>query len=365
MRALLSHQDNTRTIHLGRPPSAMWSEVIARDREAMRTLFEESANEIRRRLGGVLCDVIKGPFLLLYYAKVRASRGELLGESNALARATGSSKAARRTMATFQRAYSLSHLGGCTAAVVAHPQHGMVHLRCLDWDVARRQIAAATRIFDFRKDGRLVFKAVGIAGMVGVLSGMRPGAFSATLNFAPSKDAVSPWLREEPTLLLRRALETCTTYTAAVDFLSKPKVSAPVYFTVCGVRPREACVIEIAHDSDGWQETHIRRIEDRPWLVQTNHYDPDGRLADENKHSTDADKGPENPAGSDLERSSVERRAFTEQQLAALAGAGGNTPLDELIQLLGKSPTENALTVQQMAFIPGTGEIRAWAGTGG
>src|SRR5262245_711854 len=196
MRAPLSQPHNTRSVHLGRPPSAMWNDVIARDREAMRALFEEGANEIRKRVGGVMCNVIKGPFLVLYYTKVRASRGALLDESNTLARAIGSSKAARRTMATLERAYSLSHLGGCTAAVVRDPRHDMVHLRCLDWHMARQEIAGATRIFEFEKDGRLVFRAVGIAGMVGVLSGVRPGVFSATINFAPAKNAISPLLRE-------------------------------------------------------------------------------------------------------------------------------------------------------------------------
>ena len=340
----------------------MWNEVIASDREAMRALFEEAANEIRKKIGGLLCNVIKGPFHLLYYAKVRASRNALLSESSALARAIGSSKAARRTMATFDRAYSLSHLGGCTAAVVRDPRLGMIHLRCLDWHMARQEIAAATRIFEFERDGRLIFRAVGIAGMVGVLSGVRPGVFSATINFAPTKDAVSPLLREEPTMLLRRALETCTSYSAAVDFLSKPEVSAPVYFTVCGTMPREACVIEIAHD-DGVQRTHIRRIEERPWLVQTNHYDPDGRLAEHNRYSPDPANGPNNAASSNLEMSSAARRTFMEEQLADLARAGGEPSLDRLIQLLGMPPTENELTVQQMAFIPRTGEIRAWAGT--
>ena len=338
----------------------MWNEVVARDREVMRALFEEGANEIRKRLGGVLCNVIKGPFHLLYYAKVHASRNALLSESSALARALGSSKAARRTMATFDRAYSLSHLGGCTAAVVRDPRLGMIHLRCLDWHMARQEIAAATRIFEFEKDGRLVFRAVGIAGMVGVLSGVRPGVFSATINFAPAKDAVSPLLREEPTMLLRRALETCTTYSAAVDFLSRPAVSAPVYFTVCGVLPREACVIEIAHD-EGVQRTHIRRIEERPWLVQTNHYDPDGRLAEHNTYPPHPTSVPGAISGN-LEMSSAARRAFMEEQLADHAKAGGEPSLDGLTELLGQPPTENEFTVQQMAFVPRTGEIRAWAG---
>ena len=69
-----------------------------------------------------------------------------------------------------------------------------------------------------------------------------------------------------PLFLLREVLETCDDYTEAVQMLMDMPLSSNVFFSVCGVRPGQACVIERTR-----KEAGVRRFRGRP-LCQANHY---------------------------------------------------------------------------------------------
>ncbi len=295
---------------------------------------------------------------VILFAICQLRRRHYLEESTALALALKVPLVDRRVMAALQRVYTLAH-AGCTAAVFEHRDLGMVHLRCLDWEDMRAEMADGTRILDFQRNGRTVFRAVGVVGTVGVLSGVRPGNYSVTINWAQSKSAITPWVRHDPTLLLRHVLETCGTYDEAVAKLSAVEVGAPVFYTVCGAAPGQGCVIEIAHF--GWlrQRCRIRRLGlETPWLVQTNHYDECGDLVDENippgprKRATWAEES--------LEVSSRERRRAMGEEVAKLVDLRAESAMDFMVALR-TPPVVNDHTVQQMLFRPKVDELHAWA----
>jgi hypothetical protein len=73
-------------------------------------------------------------------------------------------------------------LFGCTAVVLKVPGFGMVHVRNLDWSL--EEMGRTTIIVRLKKRGREVVTVTN-PGLVGVLSGMVPGKFSITLNWAP------------------------------------------------------------------------------------------------------------------------------------------------------------------------------------
>ena len=98
-------------------------------------------------------------------------------------------------------------LFGCTAGVRWLDGLGMVHLRTLDWPLAT--MGQATRFFRFQRGAR-EFVSVGVPGQVGVLSGMLPGGYSVTINWAPPIGR--PSFDFGPTFLLRDTLETCDRY---------------------------------------------------------------------------------------------------------------------------------------------------------
>jgi hypothetical protein len=355
--------ENTRAVYLDYSKGAdRWQEVIAQDTTVIRQLAEQNLSEIQTLTGKAIFKHF-GWLRHILYALYRLSPRPFLRESDALAEAMNSPKVDKKTMALLQRGYTLSHLAGCTAAVYHHLDLGMLHIRCLDWDMSPKEIAAATRIFEFKKGEEIVFRAVGIAGMVGVLSGVKPGKFSVTINWASSKDAWLPWLKPEPTLRLRDVFERCETYDGAVAALSRRELSTPVFFTVCGSKPGQACVIEVAHKGLLNQEINKREFNfAEGFLVQTNHYDEDGPLAKQNKY--DPSKRPfGNPSTIDLEKTSGARRRAMIGILKQLI-AGESQGLDAVAEdTLSQSPVQNRFTVQQMVMVPKTGQLRVWAGS--
>jgi hypothetical protein len=120
-------------------------------------------------------------------------------------------------------------------------------------------------------------------GFAGVLTGMAPGRFAASINQAPLKRRTEhPWLRPydmlanaiatwpirhiPPDQLLRNVFETCADFETAKLKLQTTPIARPVIYTLAGCRPGERCVIERT------EEHHLTRTEDtsaaNDWLVR-------------------------------------------------------------------------------------------------
>jgi len=308
-----------------------WAEVIRRDKQLVLDLIEEAKEDFP-----VIPDaVIKGAgwlFNKVYGLSGGRYRGEMSAWSDALGITPGE-------VALLNCTYELSHVGerlfGCTAGVRWVEGLGMVHVRSMDWPLSG--IGPATRLFHFIDGGREHY-SVGISGYVSVLSGMVPGAYSVTINWAPPTSI--PTFDWGPSFLLRETLETCQSYDEAVEVLANTRLSTSVFFTVCGVRRGQACVIERTRKA-----TAIRKPR-RGVLVQANHHVAPA-FQDNNASGFDADT---------LKDSRL--RAFTlEEELSSLKGASS---LEEVAACLDVSPVCNEQSYQQMAFCPGSGEVRAW-----
>ena len=106
-------------------------------------------------------------------------------------------------------------------------------------------------------------------GYTGVLQAMAPGRFAAAINQAPMRSPahflpfdwaigrVKIWRSSEPTPehLLRRVFETAASYDEAKQLLTQTPLCVGAIYTLSGVKPDEACVIERteteAHVVDG------------------------------------------------------------------------------------------------------------------
>lgn len=129
----------------------------------------------------------------------------------------------------------------CTAFAVE--QDNMIwHARNLDWWTDDGLLEKHTKIFDWKKGGKTVFQSVGWLGFIGVLSGMKPQAFSITLNAIISEEA--PNVAKPVSFLLREVLEKTTDYQAAKKKLEKTKIVCDCLLLLTGVKPSEIAVIE-------------------------------------------------------------------------------------------------------------------------
>jgi hypothetical protein len=310
-----------------------WDEVIDHDVAVVEKLAEEAEETY----------VAVSDFLLFLFGRFisighKLSGGYYRDEMKAWAEALGRPL---REVVLMNCIYTLSHvtsdtlsnLGvfGCTTGVISTPKFGMVHARILDWPM--RNIGKATRIFEFHEGAR-VFKTVGVAGYVGALSGMVPGEYSVTINWAPPNGR--PTFDFEPSFLLREVLTTCDTYAEAVYSLTNTKISTPVFYTVCGTKAKQACIIERTQT-----DSASRRIKGIA-LVQGNHHN-----AKDFMHNNDDELYEDSYARVDT------------LQTALVKTCGGNT-LEKIATCLHKKPINNIDSCQQMIFCPESGEMRVW-----
>lgn len=220
---------------------------------------------------------------------------------------------------------------GCTSVVTEITNLGLVCVRNLDWDLEDMGWSTITLRLD--SDDREIV-AVTNPGLVGMLSGMVPGEFSITLNWAPPSER--PRFNFGPVFLTRWVLENAADFEEAVEYLSSTPLSSPALFMVCGID--NACVVERT-----CKESAIRWYDGKNPLIVTNHYMTEGF---------------EDLNDSDFIGDSLGRY---QSALRAARRFKGKTLEDTLKILLGQDCL-NDLTVQQMAFSPTKAlyEVRAF-----
>lgn len=321
-------------IDLARSEATCWDEVIAREKATAGRLVQEAGSQFER-----VPELLRWVFARLY----QSSQGLYQREISAWAEGIGVSAG---TVTILNCAYELSHLRwpkllGCTAGVRWVDGLVMVHVRSLDWPLAT--MCAATRLFRFRRGAR-EFVTVGIPGQVGVLSGMLPGAYSVTINWAPP--VAFPTFDFGPAFLLRDTFETCDSYDAAVQRLTETRLSTSVFYTVCGAARGQACVIERTQ-----REAAVRPMPG-PVLVQANHHVA-GQFAKNNADILEGEAGEEVFT---LEGSS--RRAET--LCKTLDEMPSPVTLEALANTLNGGTVLNQDTCQQMVFCPASGDVKVW-----
>jgi predicted choloylglycine hydrolase len=321
-------------IDLDRPEADRWAETIAAEKENARKLIDRAAADLER-----VPRVARWSFGQLY----RMFGGLYQGEISAWAEALGVSVG---TATMLNCLYELSHLPqpkwlGCTAGIRWIEGHGMVHVRTLDWPIDG--MGEATRLFRFRR-GEREFISIAMPGQVGMLSGMLPGAYSVTINWAPP--AALPNFEFGPGFLLRDVFETCDTFGAAVERLEKTPLSTSVFFTVCGAEKGQACVIERTQSGAA-----VRPFTGRP-LVQANHH-----IAPTFARNNEAIR--EVPPEEEVFSidGSTKRVNIMQEGLASLPAAcsleSATAPLDVPTVL-------NSQTCQKMVFCPASGQFKLW-----
>jgi hypothetical protein len=328
----------TYSINLGIAEAKRWDEVIAREKAVAARLVQEAESEFAR-----VPELLRWVFVRLYQAFGGLYRDEIGAWAEALGVSVG-------TATVLNCAYELSHLHwprifGCTTGMRWIDGLGMIHVRNLDWPLA--SMGDATRLFRFRRGAR-EFVSVGVPAQVSVLSGMLPGVYSVTINWAPP--AAFPSFDFGPGFLLRDTLETCDTYNAAVQRLTETPLSTSVFFTVCGTEQGQACVIERT------QRAAVVRSKTGAVLVQANHHIA-GRFTKNNEDLLEAVEGEEEFS---LEGSSSRANTLSKSLTELLLPC----TLDSAAQVLDIPTVLNKMTCQQMVFCPRTRDVKVWRRTG-
>jgi len=152
-----------------------------------------------------------------------------------------------------------------------------LHCRTLDWGALFLRDLACE--ITFVRGEEMVFKASTWAGYLGVLTGMRPGCFSVSINYRKSANKADGSLVQNferglngawPVGYLVRHLLSrpdAPDYEAARLLFSSAKLMAPVYFTVGGISEDEGCVISRGPERN--MEAYSQSLATAP-ITQTN-----------------------------------------------------------------------------------------------
>jgi hypothetical protein len=171
----------------------------------------------------------------------------------------------------------------CTSIVAQTAAGKIYHVRNMDfWDGIwlTDHLKNLTMTVQYNKDGKTLFYATSFAGYVGVLSGMKPKAFSISLNtrYYPKNglknflyEIIAAIMEKNNSLvsfLTRDVLTKENNWNAAVENLSNGALIADVYYIVGGISANEGAVISRnrLNASDVWVLNSTRWFE-----VQTNY----------------------------------------------------------------------------------------------
>jgi len=168
----------------------------------------------------------------------------------------------------------------CTSIVAQTTEGKIYHVRNMDfWDGIwlTDHLKNITITLDFQKGGKTVFYATSFAGYVGVLSGMKPGAFSVSINtrYYPKNglknffyEIIAAVMEKNNSLvsfLSREVMTNQNDFASAIENLSNDPLIADVYYTVGGVSANQGAVISRnrLNASDVWvlNETHWYEVQ--------------------------------------------------------------------------------------------------------
>ena len=324
-----------------------WQQVLEKDAGQLTAVCNSMKEMLAHHGATIPVSIIGWLAYNLHYKR----HAYFIDESDLFAQHGGLSNS---LMAFLQRQYTWSHMACTTASVFDPATNEMVMLRSLDWPGAE-VLAKATRLHEFQDaQGKVQFLSAGLTGMVGVLTGIRPGAYSLALNFAHAKRSIRP--AADPTMMIRRLLEdtSVNSFAAARLAISKWNLGAPCFISLCGIAKGEGCVFEFlpggAHQ--------IREMGDKPYVVQPNHYD--------GKEDTEATRMMEQADTearfqATLAQSSGMRRRQVETRYNEWAAKpGGESVEDAALRIWSEVPVRNYETTQFVVMRPSKGEARIW-----
>lgn len=170
-------------------------------------------------------------------------------------------------------------LASCTSILSIDSQGHIIHGRNLDYNFKEVLVNLTVR-FKFWKNGTLLYEGDGEAGFLGLVTGLRHGAFGVTIN---ERNKGGSWESLYEVLLkktfsipyfIRKVLENATDFNQAVDMFMNEEFAAPCYLIVSGVNENEGVVI--TRDRDGVANlTRLNASDPEQWFIVQTNYDRD------------------------------------------------------------------------------------------
>ncbi|PAA81828.1 hypothetical protein BOX15_Mlig012925g5, partial [Macrostomum lignano] len=271
-------------VDLDEAPLTRWRNVVAHRGPQLRALIAQFRIFVRNMTGSeLLINLVDKDLTPLAHTLPQPFRDEIVGIANM----TGIPLGEVTLYNIFYEIFTV-----CTS-IVAEDQKGVLyHARNLDfglflgWDLANstwlitEYLRPAIVNIRFKKSGQTVFMSTNFAGYVGILTALKPGRFSLTMNERFNADGgyigVIEWILGKRDavwmgFLTRSVMETADSYAQAKQMLTGTKMLAPAYFILGGNSTMQGCIITRSRDAaiDVWERSAAAN---HTWyLLQTNY----------------------------------------------------------------------------------------------
>ncbi|XP_030419453.1 acid ceramidase [Gopherus evgoodei] len=274
----------TYIINLDLPPSRRWDKLLSDKKIELKTVIQSIKNIADAFVpSGKVVEIVDTKLVRLISTLPYPFNEELKGIANASGIPLGE-------IVLFNIFYEIFTV--CTSIVAEDKSGKLYHARNLDfglflgWDIKNsswiitQELKPLAVTLDFQRNNKTVFKSTNFAGYVGMVSGIKPGIFTLTMNERFSLDGgyigIFEWIlgRRDGMwmgFLTRTVLENGTSYQEAKDQLVNTRLLAPAYFILGGNKSGEGCVITRSRQAalDIWDLDANRGT----WYVVETNYD--------------------------------------------------------------------------------------------
>ncbi|QDZ18849.1 N-acylethanolamine-hydrolyzing acid amidase [Chloropicon primus] len=275
------------TVNLDLPPEERWREVCGALKNESKYLEEYLMESVHVNAAEEKMIEKLGEILLENYG--RDMRGEIKGCADALGVDFG-------LLMVLNLGYEVRRLGGgihnttgpcddcmhegqggnmCTSIVARQPDGNIVHGRNLDWNIPA-DLRNFVMTVKFTQNGQHVFTGGTIVGYMGILTGLKPGLFSVSIDerglggdlLGNMIMAVTNKNSLQPSHLLRKTLMEASNYDEAVQMLSTAPLIAPVYYIIAGISANDGALLT----RDRTKSVQPLFLDNNKWyLLQTNY----------------------------------------------------------------------------------------------
>ena len=261
------------TLDLDKDPLDRWANIVVDFKPAIQLLLAEfekmvpkAVVEAASLIGDAAIKYLPYPYGL-----------EIVGVATAIDRSVGDVLLANILYEVSAYGHGKLNERACTSIVAESLNGTILHGRNLDYHFTDA-LQNLTIIVDFYKSGKRLYTGTMFAGMVGLLTGMKPNGFTVTLNERDTGDwwmnalaAITAGTHGISTLLIRDAIsDPNLDFEGAVNRLAYTNIIAPCYLIVGGVGPNQGAIITRDRESalDVWRLDSINGF----WFrVETNY----------------------------------------------------------------------------------------------
>ncbi|XP_030643859.1 acid ceramidase [Chanos chanos] len=272
------------TVDLDLPPSQRWTALIT-DKKTELAEMVQTIKDLADAFvpSGKLIDLVDKALPLMVDTLPHPFNEEIKG----IATASGVPLGEVVLFNIFYEVFTV-----CTSLVAEDSTGNLIHARNLDfglflgWDMKNKSWVISEKLkplvvnIEFVRNNHTVFKSTNFAGYVGMLTGIRPHAFTLTMNERFSLDGgyigIVEWILGKRdgmwmSFLTRSVLENATSYDEAKKLLSQTKLLAPAYFILGGNQSGQGCVITRSRvlSLDIWEID----VKQGRWYVLETNYD--------------------------------------------------------------------------------------------